>query len=404
MNDVKYLKGSFQILGGSSNTNYTYVAVLMKKDITISFKLSSNGTKSTTNLTMKAGTSSQEAVLVEGFSVAGVGLSNVNATTVEDWLNAFPSSSVGFNVKRGASGTTYNFSILLKGMSDGNYYLYVAAWNSTNSSQRVVAFNWSTVKITTTAPPSPPPVGGYAPPPPAPAPTPTPTPPPEEILYTKTVNLTKNVETLLKLSDESVNKSDILSFSIKMPENATLEISIKKLDAPPSGIPEPPEGKVYRYLEITFKDLKTGQEVEPSGYIEFRVPKSWIKEIDQDPKNIVLLKYQNGWKELKTEKIGEDENYIYYKAEIKSFSVFAIAVKIPAVPVPTPVPTKTPAIVTPTPTPTPTPVPTPTKTPVPTVTPTPEEKKPWWLSPWIVIILLIVLIAEIIIIYRRRRR
>jgi hypothetical protein len=44
-----------------------------------------------------------------------------------------------------------------------------------------------------------------------------------------------------------------------------------------------------------------------------------------NPNQIVLMKYGSEWIELPTELIDEDEGYYYFKAEVESFSVFAIA-------------------------------------------------------------------------------
>ena len=180
--ETKYLNGKFVVLNGSDTAKYTYVAAMIKKDAELTLKLTSNGTKATTNLTAKMGSATGEAELVKGYKIAGVGLKNVNSSTVKEWLKAFPSDTVGFSVDRGVTGKTYNFKILLKGLSDGEYYLYVAAWNSSNSSQRVVAFNWASVKISTVTP-TPVSVGGGAGgggmvivPTPTPSPSPTPTP------------------------------------------------------------------------------------------------------------------------------------------------------------------------------------------------------------------------------------
>jgi len=383
------------------------VAVLIKKDTPITFKLTSDGTKSTTNLTVKAGASSQEAVIVEGFKVAGTGLSKVNATTVEDWLNAFPSNAVSFNVKRNTTGTTYSFSILLKGLSDGNYYLYVAAWNSSNSSQRVVAFNWTSVKITTVAP-APPPSGGGGgaappsiPPPPTPTPTPTPT-PEEEVVYSEVVTIEENVEVSLEIPQEKAEEIGVLSLTITVQDSMNLEVMISKLESLPPEVPEPPAGKVYRYVEITFRNNDTGEEVEPSGYIEFKVPKSWVEESGHDPENVVLMKYRDGWIELKTEKTGEDENSYYYRAETGSFSVFAIAVKA-VTPAVTPTPAKTSAIVTPTPTYTPAVTPAKTPTPTPEETPAPPEKPSLWKSPWIWLAIVLAAIVVIVTYWSMRK-
>ncbi len=371
--EIKYLEGKFEIIGGNPNAKYTYVAVLIRKDAVVTLKLTSGGTKATTNLTAKVGSASEGAKLVEAFKVAGVGLSKVNSTTVEDWLKAFPSDTVGFSVDRGVTGTTYNFKILLQGLSDGEYYLYVAAWNSSNSSQRVVAFNWASVKITTVTPtPAPAPAfvggggggggGGYAVAPALPAPA--------MVTYSEALTIPANVEMKVELPPTKAEETGVVAVVIKVPERMMLDVQVSKLKSLPADVPKPPAKDVYEILDITFRKYRTNTEVEPAGYIEFKVSKSWITEKGYDPADVVLMKYENGWKELKTEMTGKDANYYYYKAETGSFSIFAIAVKATA-PVVTPTPT-------PTPTPIVTPVTTPTVTPTPTPTPTP---KPWWQIP-----------------------
>jgi methanogen extracellular protein (TIGR04279 family)/PGF-pre-PGF domain-containing protein len=395
--EVKYLEGTFEILGGSDNAKYTYVAVLIKKDAEATVKLTSSGTKATTNLTVEVGSASEEAKLVEGFKVAGVGLNNINATTVEDWLKAFPSDTVSFSVNRGVTGKTYNFKIQLQGLSDGDYYLYVAAWNTSNSSQRVVAFNWASVKITTVTPsPSHRPSGGgggggggavVALPPVAPAPV--------EATYSEAKTVYPNVEEKVQLPPTKAEATGVLAVVFKVRESMMLEIHVSKLKSLPSNVPKPPAKDVYGYIDITFRKYGTTIEVEPSGYIEFKVSKSWVTEKGYDPENIVLMKYHNGWKELKTELTNEDENYYYYKAETGSFSIFAIAVK-PIKPTPT-VTATTPPVVTPTVT---TPVVTTTAI-TPTVTPTPPVQTVYYA---VAIIVIVVVVIGIAIALRKRRR
>ncbi len=141
-----FVSGEFRILGG--NATYTYIAALIKADDKFDLRLESNGTKAETNLKLN------NATLVESFTIGGVGLKNVNATTVYDWItNAFTNASV--EVEKGKSGNTYDFSLPVVELPDGDYYIYVAAWNVTNSSQRVVAFSQKEVKIVTVSPTSP---------------------------------------------------------------------------------------------------------------------------------------------------------------------------------------------------------------------------------------------------------
>ncbi|HID43813.1 MAG TPA: PGF-pre-PGF domain-containing protein, partial [Archaeoglobaceae archaeon] len=148
--------------------------------------------------------------------------------------------------------------------------------------------------------------------------------------------------------------------------NVNVRVIVSKVSSLPSGI-QPPQADVYAYFEILFTDYFTSAKVEPSGYINFRVPKDWLGNADAK-----FLKWDGKWIELSSEVVGEDENFYYFKISVKSFSLFAVAKEIPmpVTPViPTPTPTLTP-IITPTPKPTETPTPTPTPAPFwqPTVT------------------------------------
>ena len=145
--EYEYLEGEFEIVGGN-NSNYVCLAALIKKDVEVTFELTSNGTKSSTNLVAKIG-SAGGAKLVEGLKIAGVGLKKVNVNTITNWLNALPSNSVGFSVDR-IKGGSYKFKVLLNGLSDGDYLLYVVAWDSTNPMNRIVAAKWSQVEVRTT--------------------------------------------------------------------------------------------------------------------------------------------------------------------------------------------------------------------------------------------------------------
>ncbi len=483
VNDNVFLDGTFTIIGGSNSAKYTYIVALIRKEAySVEFRLESGGTKATTNL------KANNATLVKSFKIGGVGLNKVNATTVYNWIkDAFPPNSV--SVEKGKKiGNTYEFSLPVSGLPDGEYYLSVAAWNSSNSSQKVVAFSQAIVKITTitTFGVSPTSIsktitrgssasvrliisntgnyelrelrlsasgniagwisfsqnyissipageskavtvrmsvpngagtgthtgkitltsenggskeipvsinvravvtgggggGGYVAPPPAQPARPTHV----KAAYSEALTVPANVETKIELPPAKAKATGVLAVVIKVPEKMMLEVQVSKLKSLPSGVPKPPAKDVYEMLDIAFSKYGTGIKVEPSGYIEFKVSKSWIEKKSYDPAEIVLMEYHKGWEELKTEMTGEDMNYYYYKAEAGSFSIFAIAVKAVT------------PVVTPTPISTTTPVTAPTVTP--TVTPTPTPK-PWWRIPGFETALAIAALA-IIVLWRRK--
>ncbi|NOY10876.1 MAG: PGF-pre-PGF domain-containing protein [Archaeoglobi archaeon] len=130
----------------------------------------------------------------------------------------------------------------------------------------------------------------------------------------------------------------------------------------------PPARDVYSTFRISF-DTPSG--TPPQGIIEFRVSKEWLETNGYDAEQVVLAKLSSGGGiELPTEVLEETGNFVYYRATVESFSIFAIVVKKPpqaqASPEQTPEPVQSPA-------PTPTSLETLTPTPTPATTQTSPE-------------------------------
>ncbi len=86
----------------------------------------------------------------------------------------------------------------------------------------------------------------------------------------------------------------------------------------------PPPGKIYKNVDIWVGEGAGLPSSLKDGSVGFRVEKSWIKEQNISDSRITLQRYDNGWKSLSTEKVGEDENYVYFEAETPGYSCFAI--------------------------------------------------------------------------------
>ena len=90
-------------------------------------------------------------------------------------------------------------------------------------------------------------------------------------------------------------------------------------------VPTSPEGTAYKYVNIWVGDRGAGLPTSiKSGFVEFKVEKAWIKDNNISEAQVVLQRYDNNWQPLYTEKVGEDENYIYFKSETPGYSFFAI--------------------------------------------------------------------------------
>ena len=90
-------------------------------------------------------------------------------------------------------------------------------------------------------------------------------------------------------------------------------------------VPTLPPGRVYKYVNIWVGEKGAGLPTSlKNGVIEFKVEKAWIKDNNVSESLITLQWYDEDWKPLYTEKVGEDENYIYFKAAASGFSFFTI--------------------------------------------------------------------------------
>jgi PGF-pre-PGF domain-containing protein len=136
-------------------------------------------------------------------------------------------------------------------------------------------------------------------------------------------------------------------------------VALKKLEKPKEISDS--QGIVYNSFEIT-TNIES-QNIK-SACINFRVPKLWIG--DNEIATINMYRYDGDWKELKTDKVKEDNNYFYYTAETPGLSIFVITGEKEAVEFTPPAATPTPAIL-----PTTSPLPSAIPTAMPTATPAP---------------------------------
>jgi PGF-pre-PGF domain-containing protein len=87
--------------------------------------------------------------------------------------------------------------------------------------------------------------------------------------------------------------------------------------------------KAYRYVKILVgNEAFENSENIAGGSIEFRVPKSWIKENGIEPGTISLDRLEDkGWKRLDTKLTVEEGDFYYFKAETPGFSYYVITGK-----------------------------------------------------------------------------
>jgi len=106
----------------------------------------------------------------------------------------------------------------------------------------------------------------------------------------------------------------------------TITATVEELKEKSSFASTEPKGEVYKYLNIR---VGNGDFADPdnidNAIVGFKVSKEWLNEnhIDMDT---IALQHFNGaqWDSLKTEKVKEDDKFVYFDAETPSFSPFAI--------------------------------------------------------------------------------
>ncbi|MBU0979657.1 MAG: PGF-pre-PGF domain-containing protein [Nanoarchaeota archaeon] len=116
---------------------------------------------------------------------------------------------------------------------------------------------------------------------------------------------------------------DIRSVSVKFKDGASSpSLRLSKI----TRFTPKPEGEVLAYYD--FEPLAFGEIKHAS--ITFVIPK-------QGGKEVVLMRYDNGWQELTTSLIADSQLYATYRAITPGFSAFAIVIRQPAPPIDDPV-------------------------------------------------------------------
>jgi PGF-pre-PGF domain-containing protein len=136
-----------------------------------------------------------------------------------------------------------------------------------------------------------------------------------ELTFFKMLYLSAGVEQLISIP----NIPGIHELVVENPQDINLMLYLSKIKSLPSDVPDAPY-QVYSYFELLFTKFKTNQKVNPVTQINFMVPKDW--SVDKDM--ITLMHYENGWNPVNTEVIGEDGDNYYLRAEVNSYSIFAI--------------------------------------------------------------------------------
>lgn len=132
----------------------------------------------------------------------------------------------------------------------------------------------------------------------------------------------KDADESLKIDVDSPNL-DVEFLGLRfVDEQQNGYIQFKKIDSLEE-IPLPMH-EVYAYFIINH-DVEN--ENIKDGNILFRITGQWLAENNFNKEDVVLLRYESGWRELPTYYRSSDAVYNHYGSDINALSVFAIAAK-----------------------------------------------------------------------------
>ncbi len=101
--------------------------------------------------------------------------------------------------------------------------------------------------------------------------------------------------------------------------------TVEELKSKSTFVPILPPGRVYRHVNIWIGSKGGGLPASlKNGIVGFRVEKDWINNNSVNESLVTLQWYDKSWEPLYTEKVGEDDIYVYFKSKTPGFSFFAI--------------------------------------------------------------------------------
>jgi len=272
------------------NGTYTYGAMMIHEDqYRAELRMEFNGTKAGMDLMANS------YQIIDGYAIAGIGLSNINQTTAQEFVNTYIGANNGTVSFKTTNSTHTSLPVVTDDLRKGNYILLIGTYHA---GEKLVAFDqrWVTV---------PPGVevpgkggsGGTGEPGIAPG-------------TTGSKPLIGGIATI---------DGDVI-ISIAIPEGVG-SVVVKNIGDNPTDLP----------LEAyTFVNIDTGSNSKKNGMITFRIPSGWLEDNGLDTSDIALYRYVGGeWEELPTIWDGTVNEYEYFTARTEGFSYFAISTATP---------------------------------------------------------------------------
>lgn len=300
-------------LEGAPSNNYTYGAVLIKEQAyKANIEINSNGTKVGTSVIVN------EIDLIDEFDINS---SNYRSKLTKNELQTEIQTLIGEGkgtIAIGESGQN-KLSLTAFDLPVGNYYLLVGAYSP---GKGLVGLSQEEIEIKSkgnkkmeesSSGESSGGAGGS----------------PEPAKNVKTKELCqKYVSNGNRIKFELAKEATsigYIEFDAKKTAGETTTI-VEELKGRSSLTPADPEGIVYKHINIWVGNggFANSENIE-NAIVGFKVSKEWINENHINMDTITLQHYsENQWNSLETEKVDEDDEYLYFKAETPGFSPFAI--------------------------------------------------------------------------------
>ncbi|KKH50164.1 PGF-pre-PGF domain-containing protein [Methanosarcina sp. 1.H.A.2.2] len=119
-----------------------------------------------------------------------------------------------------------------------------------------------------------------------------------------------------------VTTVESISFTSKKTMGKTTAIT-EDLKEKSTIVPDLPEGLVYKSFNVWVGNAGYGSSDNIlNASVSFRVDKSWMQE--NDITSVSLYEYDKEWVKLQTTQVSEDEEFLYFTADVKGFSSFVI--------------------------------------------------------------------------------
>lgn len=154
---------------------------------------------------------------------------------------------------------------------------------------------------------------------------------PKEIIIEEGTTIQTGIDRIIIYANKNLEKSNLFIAKLSTISN---EITIPKISDITiinigGGYLDIKTKTLYINSYLVFEFTSNGSKVKETDInsitLRFKIEKAWINSNNADKNYVKLLRYNdNGWQQLTTTYNSEDDNFVYYDAITKGFSVFSL--------------------------------------------------------------------------------